>query len=411
MNDFAYTVAVPERGGRGHDPRRRLGLQGHPLGRQQQRAFPFTLTDRPAGTYRFIGTPDQSMSARERIAAQELEPDRDHQHHLDAGRHLAHRPAERRRRLDAHLDGVAIPYTVAAGDDVASRVALQLAALIRLAGYTVEARVGILGDSVLLITRPGGPPSPSASRSPPPPARTSPARPSSPARRRASRASDFTMAAAQILTPGAAGTIWTLTLGRARYSLHRPGRRRRRRRHHRPRPADHARPTRRSSPAPRSRSRAASRSTSTGNPLVPAAGDEYVVNPLNLNTRVDESTQVDTLNVDNSNSPQNDTGTLTENHISGLGMGGDTVIAGEVVPGRHHLLEHRDAQPAARQRQQQPDRREHEQREHEHHDRGQRRATRSTSTRSAATPRSRPAPAPTRSTSRARGASSSSAAC
>src|SRR5262249_14614772 len=70
-----------------------------------------------------------------------------------------------------------------------------------------------------------------------------------------------------------------------------------------------------------------------GNPLLPASGDSYVVEPLNLNTRVDEATQVDTLNVDNSNSPANDSVHITENRISGLGMGGDTVVAGQGFPG------------------------------------------------------------------------------
>ena len=43
----------------------------------------------------------------------------------------------------------------------------------------------------------------------------------------------------------------------------------------------------------------------------PANCDKYVVKPLNLNTRVNETDQVDTLNVFNGDSPADDTGILT----------------------------------------------------------------------------------------------------
>ncbi|HMC70441.1 MAG TPA: hypothetical protein VKJ07_14900, partial [Mycobacteriales bacterium] len=65
----------------------------------------------------------------------------------------------------------------------------------------------------------------------------------------------------------------------------------------------------------------------------PGDGVEYALQPVNLNTRVDESTAVDTLNVVNSGSPANDAGVLTESTLTGLGMGGDTVIDGQTVPG------------------------------------------------------------------------------
>src|SRR5581483_11250467 len=67
--------------------------------------------------------------------------------------------------------------------------------------------------------------------------------------------------------------------------------------------------------------------------IVPAGGTEYVIEPLNENTRVDESTQVDTINFDDSNSPADQVGTVTEDSITGFGMGGDTVIANEQIPG------------------------------------------------------------------------------
>src|SRR5205085_11445223 len=65
----------------------------------------------------------------------------------------------------------------------------------------------------------------------------------------------------------------------------------------------------------------------------PAAANQYFFRPVNLNTRVDETQQVDTLNVFNGGSPSNDKGTLTSDHLTGLGMGGDAVIAGRTLPG------------------------------------------------------------------------------
>ena len=61
-----------------------------------------------------------------------------------------------------------------------------------------------------------------------------------------------------------------------------------------------------------------------------ATGDQYVIKPLNLNTRVDEEDQVDTLFVFNGDSPANDQGTLTATNLSGLGMGTGL----ELEPGR-----------------------------------------------------------------------------
>ena len=70
------------------------------------------------------------------------------------------RPAERRRRLDADArdgSGVVSRRTRPAGDAVPSRVALQLASrAARLERFTVRRAVGLLGDSRLLISRPGG---------------------------------------------------------------------------------------------------------------------------------------------------------------------------------------------------------------------------------------------------------------
>ncbi len=62
-------------------------------------------------------------------------------------------------------------------------------------------------------------------------------------------------------------------------------------------------------------------------------GDSYFYAPVNLNTRVIESDQVDILNVFNADSPADDRGTLTENSVSGLGMGGATVVGGRAFDG------------------------------------------------------------------------------
>jgi Ca2+-binding RTX toxin-like protein len=70
-----------------------------------------------------------------------------------------------------------------------------------------------------------------------------------------------------------------------------------------------------------------------GSPLTPSAGDAYYVAPLNPNTTVDETQQVDTLNVYDTADPNNVNGTLTENTLTGLGMGGNTVVGGVAMPG------------------------------------------------------------------------------
>jgi Ca2+-binding RTX toxin-like protein/phage tail sheath gpL-like len=65
----------------------------------------------------------------------------------------------------------------------------------------------------------------------------------------------------------------------------------------------------------------------------PIGGNSYFFRPVNLNTRVDEAEQVDVLTVFHGNSPANDEAVLTESSLNGLGMGGDTVIAGRVIDG------------------------------------------------------------------------------
>ncbi len=232
------------------------------------------------------------------------------------------------------LNGKQFSYTVAPGDDVASRVALELASLIS-SDYTVEPRVGILGDSELIITR-------SNDTNPftvgfgivAPAGKTvegsasvtgTPTNPS---------ALTYTMAAAQLLSTtstanwsltlndgtaetvsfGATSTdVGTVTQGLARLIS--------------------------SDYGPLVTGTQVFFQTgwdvdpATGLPLTPQSGDQYYVAPLNLNTRVDESTQVDTLTVDDHNDPSNGVGTLTESSITGFGMGGPTVVAGQTIPG------------------------------------------------------------------------------
>ena len=219
-------------------------------------------------------------------------------------------------------------YTVDASDDVASLVALKLAALAAADGWAVEARVGILGDSQLLVSHGGtafaigfeivaaagksvlGSVSVTGT-----PTNTS---------------GLFTMAAFQILGTTST-TVWTLKVNGATYVYNStssdietiaPG----------------LAPLISSAFAPVVGGTQVFFKTGwdvadDGSPIVPTVGDQYYVAPLNLNTRVDESTQVDTLLIDDSNSPSNEIGVITENSVTGLGMGGPTTIAGQTIPG------------------------------------------------------------------------------
>ncbi|MCH7628087.1 MAG: hypothetical protein IH997_05145, partial [Proteobacteria bacterium] len=67
--------------------------------------------------------------------------------------------------------------------------------------------------------------------------------------------------------------------------------------------------------------------------ILPDAGDLYAIAPVNPNVRVSEDVQVDTLNIFHGDSPSDDFGVLTENRLIGLGMGGDTIISGLIIPG------------------------------------------------------------------------------
>ena len=71
------------------------------------------------------------------------------------------------------------------------------------------------------------------------------------------------------------------------------------------------------------------------------AGDSYFYAPVNLNTRVSEAVQVDTLNVFNNDSPADEIGVLTDERVFGLGMGAATVVGGRAFDGgiRYRELE------------------------------------------------------------------------
>ena len=66
---------------------------------------------------------------------------------------------------------------------------------------------------------------------------------------------------------------------------------------------------------------------------VPERGNSYYYAPINPNVLVDEADQVDSLIVDNTDSPALDTGVLTETRLSGLGMGPDTRIGTRTLQG------------------------------------------------------------------------------
>ncbi|WP_207493738.1 calcium-binding protein [Yoonia litorea] len=62
-------------------------------------------------------------------------------------------------------------------------------------------------------------------------------------------------------------------------------------------------------------------------------GATYSYAPVNLNLRVNEETQIDTLIIYNNESPAVEEAVLTDTRLTGLGMAGDTPIGGEVFAG------------------------------------------------------------------------------
>ncbi|MFC1533492.1 hypothetical protein ACFL7M_09040, partial [Thermodesulfobacteriota bacterium] len=70
-----------------------------------------------------------------------------------------------------------------------------------------------------------------------------------------------------------------------------------------------------------------------GTGSLPLKGNAYFYRPYNPNYAVVETLQVDTLNVYHGNSVSTDNGTLTEERLYGLGMGGDTFIGDTLIKG------------------------------------------------------------------------------
>ena len=70
----------------------------------------------------------------------------------------------------------------------------------------------------------------------------------------------------------------------------------------------------------------------TGSAAVVGA-TSYFREYVNPNLAVNETLQVDVLNLNNGNSPSNDIGVLTDERIYGLGMGPDTYVGGKLLKG------------------------------------------------------------------------------
>ena len=290
--------------------------------------FAFSLSSSSsAGAYRFIGTPSQSMqSGTDTVGTDTYQTST-----LRFTNPVSWTEAQVSLSGLANvgdvwtltLDGMPISFTADAGANVASLIALKLAALVSAAGYTVEARVGLLGDSRLLISK-GGQAFTVGFEITAAAGKTVEGKASVTGTPASTSGLDFTMAAAQILDPGAAGTTWTLGVGGANITV----------------TSDGTAGSVTTELARRISSDYGPLVSGTqvffksgwnvdaqGNPLKAAVGDQYAVKPVNLNTRVNEATQVDTINIDNSNSPANDTGKITENTITGFGMGCSNPLA------------------------------------------------------------------------------------
>ncbi|MEY2518221.1 MAG: large repetitive protein, partial [bacterium] len=293
-----------------------------------------------AGKAIFLGTPEQSGAATI--------------HWLQAEIELGGLPRDG-QVWTLRLDGVAYNYTVVPGDDVPSRIARALQAIVPSA-YVVETRIDVLGGSRLIVRRANGAAFTAAFSIGP--------APDGSASRGTSVISGapllsdvtshrWTMAALRLLTPGVAGDIWSLGVSGTVEAATSPG-------------AGCVAGTGSSFTC----TGTASYTVLAGDDIakvtsklaklirgfaidyqplvsgtqvtftkgfeaghVAVAGDTYTVAPLNLNTRVDEIVQVDTLNVFDANSPSNDSATLTQTRLTGLGMGGDTFIADRAFDG------------------------------------------------------------------------------
>ena len=79
--------------------------------------------------------------------------------------------------------------------------------------------------------------------------------------------------------------------------------------------------------------------------IVPGAGAHYAYYPVNPNLIVIEENQVDVLNIYDTDSVADKTGTLTGNRLFGFGMGGRHDDPGPLAPRRHLLQRPRGREP------------------------------------------------------------------
>ncbi|HEX6132112.1 MAG TPA: hypothetical protein VF044_10290, partial [Actinomycetota bacterium] len=235
------------------------------------------------------------------------------------------------------LGGTDFPHLVAAGENSPATVARAIAADARLAGYDVELRVGLLGDTKMIVRKAGttftadfevtpvsvGAPVDATNSVGGTPLESDIA------------GARWIEAAWRLLTAGATGDEFRITLTRGATAFtasHTVGADP----HVEDATADLAADIDGSAFSELDPLVSGSRVTFT-TPFpagqAPLGGNEYYVKPFNLNFRVVESDQVDTLNVFHGNSPADDVGVLTSTRLTGLGMGGDTVIADRLIPG------------------------------------------------------------------------------
>ena len=144
MNDFPYTVSFLSGAANGRVARRRRRSPRDILSVGSATAFAVGAITRTAAA------PPASSSSAARPTRREPRLVS-----LDEGGRRAHRPhAHRRDVAAARSAATTVSYTVQPGDEVPSRVAQRLATQIQaLTGYTVEVRIGLLGDSRLIITQ------------------------------------------------------------------------------------------------------------------------------------------------------------------------------------------------------------------------------------------------------------------
>ena len=300
MNDFAYTTPVPERRRERHQPRCRTRSRRTSSRSATTTPFAVSVSQTGNGTYQFIGTPQQSMV------------DSTNAQLLDVSTLTV---ASALKWIEAQLSLTGLPnvgdvwklvlvsynaggtvtstvtatYTVQPGDEVASRVALQASR--SSSRRPTPSRRASVSSATAACSSSGStaPRSRSASASSRRPGTT--ANGHGAGQRHAARLPGHELdgrRASGSGRTGNAGTVWSFRPAATPRAATRRDRGDIGALAHEDRARAPVRLRRHSSPGRRSRSGPAGLSTQHGNPRVPATGDQYVVKPLNLNTRVDE---------------------------------------------------------------------------------------------------------------------------